>query len=261
MGSLDGRCALVTGSTKGIGFSTAERLLRDGASVVIHGQSAASVEAAIARLPGSAQVTPAPADLSSKEGCDLLLRKVNTEIDILVNNCGVFQAHSWLNVSPARWNWTLNVNALSGYYLTSAALPAMLSRGWGRCIFVSSETALCPPPQQLGPYAVTKAMQIVMTRLFAQEAAGRDVTVNAVIPGPTLTEGQEGVIRSTQVALGTSDRDAAIQRILATRPPSLLGRMATADEVAALVAYLASPASSATTGAIVPVDGGVSWRG
>ncbi len=257
MGSLDGKCALVTGSTKGIGFATVRQLHDCGATVVIHGRTPDTVADALRQLGERNGLIPMPADLSTPEGCSTLLAEIPIPIDILVNNCGVYEPCDWMTVSPEFWDRTIALNALSGYYLAASAIPRMMDRGWGRCVFVSSETAFNPSPA-LGPYAVTKAMQLTMTRLFAcHAAAAPGVTVNAVIPGPTATEGQDVVAARVMEQHGCS-YEQALERILATRPPSLIQRMATVDEVASLICYLSSPQASATTAAAVAVDGGIS---
>ncbi|MCS4504481.1 3-oxoacyl-[acyl-carrier-protein] reductase FabG [wastewater metagenome] len=254
---LTGRIAVVTGSTAGIGFATARGLAGAGASVVVNGRRSESVDAAVARLrdevPG-AEVRGVAADLGTAEGCDALVAEAPSA-DILVNNVGIFGPQDFFETDDAVWEHFLAVNVLSGVRLSRAYLPGMAERGWGRVIFLSSESALNIPADMIH-YGVTKTADLSLSRGLAKRMAGTGVTVNAVLPGPTLSEGVGAMLADAQQA-GESLEETAASFVRRERPSSIIRRAATVEEVANMVVYVASPLSSATTGAALRVDGGV----
>jgi len=255
---LSGTTAVVTGSTKGIGLAAAAGLARAGARVVVNGRSRDAVDAALARLrdelPG-AELAGHAGDLGDAAGCAALVR-AEPRADILVNNLGIFGPEEFFETADATWERFFQVNVMSGVRLARAYLPAMAQRGWGRVVFVSSESALNVPVEMIH-YGVTKTANLAIARGLAKRMAGTGVTVNAVLPGPTLSDGLEEMIRAAEPDAGRSVEEAAADFVVANRPTSLIRRAAGVEEVANMIVYAASPQASATTGAALRVDGGV----
>jgi NAD(P)-dependent dehydrogenase (short-subunit alcohol dehydrogenase family) len=256
---LTGRRALVTGSTAGIGLAVARELAGLGADVAINGRTDERVEQAIAQLravAARAGFIPAPGDVGSQEGTARVIGAV-PDVDILVNNAGIFAPKPFFEISDADWRHFFEVNVLSGVRLARHYTPGMVVRGWGRVVFVSSESALQIPVEMVH-YGTTKTAQLAVSRGLAETVAGTGVTVNAVLPGPTLSEGVAEFMRRMAPAGGEPDLDALGRAFIKEhRSTSLLGRLIAPEEVAAMVAYICSPAASATTGATLRVDGGV----
>jgi NAD(P)-dependent dehydrogenase (short-subunit alcohol dehydrogenase family) len=255
---IRGRTALVTGSTAGIGFAIASVLAREGATVVVNGRTVERTEAAVARirdLHPSAIVSGAAADLGSADGARRLVAAVPV-VDILVNNVGIFAPIPFEKITDEEWLEIFEVNVLSGVRLTRAYLPAMRTANWGRVVFISSESGLQIPTEMIH-YGVTKTAQLALSRGLAETLVGTGVTVNAVLPGPTRSEGVEdfleGLARQQHTDLPTIEREF----FRSARPSSIIKRFATPDEVAEMVAYVCSTQASATTGAALRVDGGV----
>lgn len=257
---LHGQRALVTGSTAGIGHAIARRLAGEGAVVFVNGRSAASVDAALARLRSEFPRAPLhgiAADLGTAEGCRSLVAALgDAGVDILVNNLGIFDPKPFDAIGDDDWQRFFDVNVMSGVRLARALLPAMKARDRGRIVFVSSESGLCPPAEMVH-YGMTKSAQLSVARGLAETCAGTRVTVNSVLPGPTLTEGAQGFFEQLARERGTGFDDTVREFFATARPTSLLRRFVTPDEVAATVTYLCSPLAAATTGAAVRVDGGV----
>ncbi len=261
--NLQGKHALISGSTAGIGFAIAQSLAHEGARVTINGRTQAAVDAALARLCRS---TPAKelqgiaADLGTAQGCAALieqLAKKNTPpVDILINNLGIFDPKPFDAIGDDEWQRFFDVNVMSGVRLTRALLPGMKQRDWGRVMFVSSESGICPPAEMVH-YGMSKSAQLSVARGLAETCAGTGVTVNAVLPGPTLTEGAKTFFDKLAAEKGQTFDEAARDFFAHARPTSLIKRFITPDEVAAMVTYLCSPQAAATTGAAVRVDGGV----
>lgn len=252
---LRGRRALVTGSTKGIGFAIAKGLTAEGAEVVINGRSERSVADALARLGNSAGASGIAADLGSEAGHGRLLASLGT-VDILVNNLGIFEPKPFLEISDADWFRFFEVNVMSGVRLSRALLPAMLERNWGRILFISSESGLNIPAEMVH-YGMTKTAQIAVARGIAESVAGTGVTVNSVLPGPTRSEGVADFMADLAAGQGKSGAEVEAEFFKTMRPSSLIRRLAEPDEVANLVVYLCGEPASATTGAAMRVDGGV----
>jgi NAD(P)-dependent dehydrogenase (short-subunit alcohol dehydrogenase family) len=258
---LAGRTALVTGSTAGIGLAIATGLARAGAEVVVNGRTAERVDAAVqhvAEQAGAAgRVRGAPADVGTAEGCAELLARV-PDVDVLINNAGVFRPQPVFEIPDDEWLRMFDVNVLSGVRLARHHVPRMVERGWGRVVFISSESALHIPAEMVH-YGMSKTAQLAVARGMAESVAATGVTINSVLPGPTLSEGVRVFLE--QMAAGDEGPDtieeAGAAFLAAARPTSLLGRLADPEEVANMVVYVASPLASATTGAALRVDGGV----
>ena len=254
---LQGKTALVTGATAGIGLEIARMLAVEGASVIISGRSQAKLDQAVEGIhaSGGARVSGVLADAATAEGAAAIVRGT-PRVDILVNNLGIYEVKDFAAITDADWRRYFEVNVLSGVRLARAYLPGMLERNWGRIIFISSESGLVTPGEMLH-YGMTKTAQLAVSRGLAGLTKGTKVTVNSVLPGPTRSEGIIDFLKSL-----ASDPTAPPERIEAeffakARPSSLLQRMIEPQEIANLVAYVASPLSSATNGAALRVDGGV----
>lgn len=252
---LVGKLALVTGSTAGIGLATAHLLHEAGARVLINGRSQPRVDAAIATFADSARVEGIAADVGTEEGCAAIVA-ARPDVDILVNNAGYFTPRPILEIADEEWLSIFQLNVLSGIRLSRAYLPGMIARAWGRIVFVSSESAL-QTPAEMAHYGLTKTAQVAAARGFAQAAAGAGVTVNSVLPGPTESEGIERFVRELIPDDALTIEQAGRQFVQTARPGSLIGRLATAREVAEVIGFLASPRASVITGAAVRADGGV----
>lgn len=257
---LEGKRALVTGSTAGIGFAIAQRLAGEGAEVLVNGRTPASVDRATARLRAEvrgARVRGIAADLGTAAGCQALLDDIGRDgVDILVNNLGIFDPRPFEAIGDDDWQRFFEVNVMSGVRLARGLLPGMKARDGGRVIFISSESGLCPPAEMVH-YGMTKSAQLSVARGLAETCAGTGVTVNSVLPGPTLTEGAHAFFDTLAREGGKGFDETARDFFAQARPSSLLKRFITPDEVAATVTYLCSPLAAATTGAAVRVDGGV----
>lgn len=254
---LTNKTALVTGSTAGIGLAIAQRLAAEGAAVIITGRTEARIQearAAILAETPAAEVRGVAVDFGKAEEVANLLREVPA-VDILVNNVGIFEPKPFAEIPDEDWVRFFEVNVLSGVRLARQYFPLMLAQDWGRILFISSESALQIPAEMIH-YGTTKTAQLGVARGLAELTKGTGVTVNAVLPGPTASEGVGEFIKKLS-AEGQSKEAAEHDFFQHARPSSLLQRFITTDEVANLVAYLASPLAAATNGASVRVDGGV----
>lgn len=255
---LTGKVALVTASTGGIGFAIARGLAESGAEVIVNGRSESSVNKGIQNLqqvvPGVA-VRAAIADLSTPEGVASLLQ-VATNVDILVNNAGIYGPQDFYSTNDETWDNYWHTNVMSGVRLSRALLPGMVQKGWGRVVFISSESALNIPSDMIH-YGVTKTAQLSLARGLAKFVAGSGVTVNSVLPGPTLSDGFAEMMKDEMERTGKSLETLAKEFVMTNRPGSVIQRAATVDEVANMVVYVCSQQASATSGAALRVDGGV----
>ena len=249
---------MVSGSTAGIGFAIAQALAREGASVVVNGRSGPRVEAAVSairRAVPQAEVDGVAADLGGAEGCAALVRAV-PKADVLINNVGIFDPKPFQEIPDADWLRFFEVNVLSGVRLSRAYLPGMLARNWGRILFISSESALQIPAEMIH-YGVTKTAQLAVARGLAETTKGTAVTVNAILPGPTKSEGVGAFVATLATQQKKSAEQVEKEFFQHARPSSLLQRFLAPDEVAALVAFVAGGAASGVNGAALRVDGGV----
>jgi NAD(P)-dependent dehydrogenase (short-subunit alcohol dehydrogenase family) len=255
---LSGKTALVTGSTAGIGYGIAKGLAASGASVVINGRSRDKVDAAVGKLTAEvsgSKVRGIAADVSTVEGCKLLIA-AQSEVDILVNNTGIYQGRDFFDIPDEDWMRIYETNVMSGVRLSRVYLPGMLKRNWGRIVFISSESALNIPIEMID-YGMTKTAQLAISRGLALLTRGTAVTVNSVLPGPTMSAGADAFVKDLARQKGQSEDEAATSFIKENRPTSLLQRFASVEEVANMVVYVASKEASATNGAALRVDGGV----
>jgi NAD(P)-dependent dehydrogenase (short-subunit alcohol dehydrogenase family) len=253
---LENKLALVTGSTKGIGFAIATSLAREGARVIVNGRAQKSVTEAAEKIRQSvpaAKLETFAGDLSSAGDADALVKQF-PNVEILVNNLGIFEPKPFEQIPDEDWRRFFEVNVLSGVRLSRAYLAGMKQRDWGRIVFISSESALQIPAEMIH-YGMTKTAQIAVARGLAELCAGTHVTVNSVLPGPTRSDGVDEFVK--QLSGGQPFAEFEKEFFEKVRPTSLLKRFATTEEVANLVTYVCSPLSSATNGAALRVDGGV----
>jgi len=254
---LKGKLALVSGSTAGIGYAIAEALAREGARVIVNGRTPAGVDRAVATLVASTHgdVTGYAGDLADAAVAERAIAS-HREVDILVNNLGIFEPKAFEDIPDADWRRFFDVNVLSGVRLARLVLPAMKARNWGRIIFISSESGIQIPAEMIH-YGMTKTAQLAVSRGLAETVAGTGITVNCVLPGPTRSRGVGDFVDALAKSEGMTADQYEQEFFAKARPTSLLKRFATPAEVASLVAYVASPLASATTGAALRVDGGV----
>ncbi len=255
---LTGKTAIVTGSTLGIGLAAAKGLAATGAHIVVNGRSQVAVDKALAAVRAAvpaARVSGFAADLGTPTGCAALIAAIPA-CDILVNNVGVYGPQDFFEIPDAEWTRFFEINVMSGVRLSRAYVPAMAAKGWGRVVFVSSESALNIPADMIH-YGFTKTGVLSVARGLAKRMAGTGVTVNSVLPGPTLSEGLVEMMKETVEKMGVSVEQAATDLVMAIRPSSIIRRAATVEEVANMIVYACSTQASATTGAALRVDGGV----
>jgi len=255
---LKGKTALITGSTLGIGFAIAQGLAHEGVAVIVNGRDKLRVLEAKKRIEAHvphAKVEAAAVDLSSAEGCAALIA-AHPQVDILVNNLGIFEIKPFEQILDGDWLRFFETNVMSGVRLARHYLPLMKARDWGRIVFISSESGLNTPGDMVH-YGMTKTAQLALARGIAAAAAGSGVTVNAVLPGPTGTEGAGAFLQRMAEEQGLTLEQVEQNFFAQARPTSLIKRFASPTEVANLVVYVCSPLSSATTGASLRVEGGV----
>jgi NAD(P)-dependent dehydrogenase (short-subunit alcohol dehydrogenase family) len=254
---LKGTTALVTGATAGIGLEIARTLAREGANVFITGRDRRKLDAAVdsIRETATGDVTGIAADPATEKGAGAIGEALPT-VDILVNNLGIYEIREFSSIDDAEWRRYFEVNVLGGVRLARHFLPAMLDRNQGRIVFISSESALMTPGAMVH-YGMTKTAQLAVSRGLAEQTKGTAVTVNAVLPGPTRSEGIVGFLKGLTSTPDASPQDAEAEFFAKHRATSLLQRLIDPEEVANLVAFVASPLSSAINGAALRVDGGV----
>jgi hypothetical protein len=255
---LEGKRALVTGSSAGIGYAIAERLVLEGASVIVNGRTQQRVDQALARLARSGGRGPAmglAADLGTAEGVRHAVQQF-PDVDILVNNLGIFEPKPFEEIPDADWLRFFEVNVMSGVRLSRYHLPRMKQRNWGRIVFISSESAVQIPAEMIH-YGMTKTAQLAVSRGLAETTAGTNVTVNSVLVGPTASEGVIEFVDQLAAQKKTDRSSVEKEFFQSMRPTSLLKRMIEPKEIGAFVAFLCSPLASATNGAALRADGGV----
>lgn len=254
---LAGKLALVSGSTAGIGYATAAALAREGARVIINGRTQKGVDEALKKLAqdSDGEFIGFAGDLSDDKTAESLAID-QPDVDILVNNLGIFEPVPFERISDADWRRFFDINVLSGVRLARLYLPRMKQRDWGRIIFISSESGIQIPPEMIH-YGMTKSAQIAVARGLAESLAGTAVTVNSILPGPTSSRGVVDFVDQFAKEQGKTVEEFEKDFFREVRPSSIIQRFAEPAEVASLVAYIASPLSSATTGAALRVDGGV----
>jgi NAD(P)-dependent dehydrogenase (short-subunit alcohol dehydrogenase family) len=255
---LRGKVAVISGSTAGIGLAIANALAEEGAKVVVNGRTEARVNAALEKIRQqhkSADIQGVAADLGTAGGVHAFVKQVPAA-DVLINNLGIFEPKPFTEIPDADWLRFFEVNVLSGVRLVRHYLPGMLKNNWGRIIFISSESAIQIPAEMIH-YGMTKTAQIAVARGLAESVAGTGVTVNSVLPGPTASEGVEGFLDSLAKQRNVSTADIEKEFFKTARPSSLLKRFETPEEIAAIVAFVASAQSAAISGASVRAEGGV----
>jgi NAD(P)-dependent dehydrogenase (short-subunit alcohol dehydrogenase family) len=255
---LSGKTALVTGSTAGIGHAIAKGLAATGATVVVNGRSQNTVDAAVASIAKAVPVSKVrgvAGNVATVEGCNALVTAL-PEVDILINNAGIFEPKDFFEIPDEDWSRFFEVNVMSGVRLSRAYMQGMLKRNWGRIVFISSESAL-NIPQEMIHYGMTKTAQLAISRGLAQLTRGTNVTVNSVLPGPTMSEGVETFVKDLAKQNGQSVDEAAANFVKQHRPTSLLQRFASVEEIANMVVYVSSKEASATNGAALRAEGGI----
>jgi NAD(P)-dependent dehydrogenase (short-subunit alcohol dehydrogenase family) len=252
---LNGKTALVTGSTAGIGLAIAKRLAQEGVDVVITGRSQDKLDAAAAEVGALGTVRPILADPATAAGAETLIATA-PDVDILVNNLGIYEARPFAEISDEEWHRFFEVNVVSGARLSRHYFPRMLARGWGRVIFIASESGLLTPGEMIH-YGMTKTAQLALARGLAEQTRGTGVTVNSVLPGPTRSEGITGFIQSVVENKDASEAEQEVEFFEKFRPLSLIRRLIEADEIGAITAFLASPLAAVTNGAAIRAEGGI----
>jgi NAD(P)-dependent dehydrogenase (short-subunit alcohol dehydrogenase family) len=255
---LNDKIVFISGSTAGIGFATAKRFLVEGAQVIINGRTKEGVENALKELKAltfGAKVSGIPADFSKVDDVNRLIKEL-PEVDILINNAGIFEPKAFADISDEDWFRFFEINVMSGVRLSRYYFPKMLQRNWGRIIFISSESAVFIPDEMIH-YGMTKTAQLAVSRGLAELTKGSNVTVNAILPGPTKSKGVGGFIEDLSKANNKSVDEVEKDFFKNMRPTSLLQRFASVEEVADTVVYYSSPLASATNGASIRVEGGL----
>ena len=250
---LKDKKVFISGSTKGIGYAAAKTIALEGAEVIINGSSQESVNTSLEKLreeTSSKKISGIACDFSNTKEIDALITQLGS-VDVLINNVGIFANKDFFDTTDEDWQQFYDINVMSGVRLSRALMPKMMEKGWGRIIFISSESALNIPVEMVH-YGMTKTAMLAISRGLAEMTTGTGVTVNSVLPGPTRTEGLEKDVPEDQ-----DFEDFQKEFFENDRPTSILKRFADPQEVANMIAYVASPLSSATNGAKLKVEGGV----
>lgn len=256
--NLNGKHAIITGSTAGIGFAIAEGLAKAGANVVVTGRTQQRVDEAIAKIKKvapDAGIEGVAADLGTAEGCKTLTEQ-QPDTDILINNVGIFGPEDFFEVDDDTWQQFFDVNVMSAVRLSRHYAKGMKERDWGRIQFISSESGINIPSEMVH-YGMTKSALLSVSRGLAKVLSGTQVTVNAILPGPTRSEGVLNMLKDMAEDEGVSQEKIESRFVQENRPSSIIQRLATPEEVANMSVYAASPQASATTGAALRVEGGI----
>jgi NAD(P)-dependent dehydrogenase (short-subunit alcohol dehydrogenase family) len=252
---LNGKSALVTGSTAGIGLAIAKRMAAEGVEVILTGRSQDKLDAALAEVGALGKVRAILGDAATAEGVDAIIAAA-PDVDILVNNLGIYEAKPFPEISDADWSRFFETNVMSGVRLSRHYFPKMLAKDWGRIIFIASESGLLTPGEMIH-YGMTKTAQLAIARGLAEQTRGTGVTVNSVLPGPTRSEGIVEFIRSVVSNKDASEAEREVEFFEKFRPLSLIRRLIEADEIGAITTYLASPLAAVTNGAAIRAEGGI----
>lgn len=255
---LKGKTVFISGSTQGIGFAIATRLCQEGASVTINGRSESKVNDAVKKLKekqSDANITGIAADFSKTEDIEKVFAQY-PEVDILINNVAIFEPKPFLEIPDEDWIKFYDVNVLSGIRLSRFYFPKMIAKNWGRVIFISSESAINIPEEMIH-YGMTKTAQLAVSRGLSELTKSTGVTVNSVLPGPTLSEGVDVFVEGLAKQQNMTKEEMEKDFFKTARPTSLIQRFASPEEIANLVCFVASPLASAINGASLRVDGGV----
>jgi hypothetical protein len=255
---LIGKTALITGSTAGIGLAVAESLVAEGASVILNGRTRERVEGAVQTVKAgveNARVSGVFADLSTAEGAQKIIDGI-PEVDILVNNIGIFEVKPFEEITDEDWLRFFQANVMSGVRLSRHYLPGMKAKNWGRIVFISSESGINIPVEMIH-YGMTKSAQLSVARGLAETTAGTNVTVNSVLPGPTASEGASAFLNEMASSQNLTKEEVEKQFFETARPSSLLKRFSDPKEIGDFVAFVCSPLASSVNGAALRVDGGV----
>jgi NAD(P)-dependent dehydrogenase (short-subunit alcohol dehydrogenase family) len=255
---LKNKIALVSGSTAGIGYATAKQLAAEGAKVIVNGRTQQRVDAAvksIIEVTGNKEVTGVVADFADKDQIASLIKQI-PEVDILINNVAIFEPKAFADIPDEDWLRFYEINVLSGIRLSRAYFDKMIAKNWGRIIFISSESAI-QIPEEMIHYGMTKTAQLAIARGLAELTKGTNVTVNSVLPGPTLSEGVGGFIDNLARDQNKTTTEIETDFFKTMRPTSIIQRFLTVDEVANMIIYLSSPLAAATNGAAIRAEGGL----
>jgi NAD(P)-dependent dehydrogenase (short-subunit alcohol dehydrogenase family) len=252
---LTGKTALVTGSTAGIGFAIARRFASEGVIVTLTSRNQKKLDAAVAEIAVDGAVSGILADPATAAGAKTITDAL-PDVDILVNNLGIYEAKPFTDITDEDWHRLFEVNVVSGARLARHYFPRMLAQDWGRIIFIASESGLLPPPEMIH-YGMTKTAQLAISRGLAEQTKGSRVTVNTVLPGPTRSEGITDFIRSVVDNKDAPEAEREIEFFDKMRPLSLIQRLIDADEIGAITAFLASPLAAITNGAAIRAEGGM----
>lgn len=255
---LKDKVVFISGSTAGIGFATAQRFLQEGAQVIINGRTKEGVDKAVGELKSitaNSNVSGIAADFSKADDVNKLISEL-PEVDILINNAGIFEPKAFAEIPDEDWFRFFEVNVMSGIRLSRHYFPKMLKKNWGRIIFISSESGVFIPDEMIH-YGMTKTAQIAVSRGLAELTKGTGVTVNSILPGPTKSKGVGGFIEDLAKAGSKTTGEVEEDFFKNLRPTSLLQRFASVEEIADTVVYFSSPLASATHGASIRVEGGL----
>lgn len=255
---LKGKTAFISGSTQGIGFATARKLLQEEAIVVINGRTQQRIDKAVEELKQQvpeANVSGVAADFAKADEVQNIIKQIPS-VDILINNVAIFEPKPFAEITDEEWLRFYEINVLSGIRLSRHYFPQMIQKNWGRIIFISSESAINIPEEMIH-YGMTKTAQLAIARGLAELTKGTNVTVNAVLPGPTKSEGVADFIDNLAKHQNKTSEETEIDFFKTARPTSIIQRFASTDEIANTIVYISSPLSSATNGSAIRADGGV----